>query len=227
MNEEEQRFWQKVKKSNCCWIWTASVASTGYGFFRNKATKSRYAHIYAWYLAHKEQPNEPVIQLCGNRRCVRPDHLALSTKLFRFMRHVVKTPDHWLWVGHKNRCGYGVWDDKSNDTYLAHRWSWLLHIGPINKDILVLHRCDTPACVKPGHLFLGTHADNVDDKVTKGRQLKGEQIKSHKLTESMIAEIRSLYKTGLYYQGDLGEKYGVDRRTIGQIVSLKTWKHIP
>ncbi len=57
---------------------------------------------------------------------------------------------------------------------LAHRVSWEIHFGPESiEGMQVLHHCDTPACVRPSHLFLGTEADNARDKVEKGRQAEG------------------------------------------------------
>lgn len=51
----------------------------------------------------------------------------------------------------------------------AHRLVWELTFGPIPPGICVLHRCDTPRCVRPEHLFLGTLSDNAQDMHNKGR----------------------------------------------------------
>jgi hypothetical protein len=51
----------------------------------------------------------------------------------------------------------------------VHRVAWELEHGPIPDGMLILHRCDNPACWAPEHLFLGTQADNVRDMHAKGR----------------------------------------------------------
>ncbi len=51
----------------------------------------------------------------------------------------------------------------------AHRFSYMVHVGPITAPDLVCHKCDTPACVNPKHLFLGDMKANFDDMVSKGR----------------------------------------------------------
>lgn len=85
-----------------------------------------------------------------------------------------------LWLGNHNAAGYGRFGMEPSPSAkrglknrLAHRYSYATFRGPIPESLCVLHRCDTPACVNPDHLFLGTHADNVSDKEKKGRGTGG------------------------------------------------------
>lgn len=74
----------------------------------------------------------------------------------------------WLWEGHVDNHGYGFfWMDSKH--IKAHRSSYLLFIGDIPDGFDVCHKCDTPGCVRPDHLFAATHYDNMQDMVNKGR----------------------------------------------------------
>lgn len=75
----------------------------------------------------------------------------------------------WLWTGSRVNDNYGC----ANIDYkqlLAHRLSYELHHGPIPDGQKVCHSCDTPLCVNPSHLFLGTQKENLEDMTQKGRR---------------------------------------------------------
>lgn len=97
---------------------------------------------------------------------------AIENLLGRFMSYVQEGDGCWLWTGDKFRDGYGKFKGPAPDhkTYQAHRFSFEHFIGPIPDGLLVCHRCDTPPCVRPDHLFTGTHYDNVQDAIAKGRR---------------------------------------------------------
>jgi hypothetical protein len=80
-------------------------------------------------------------------------------------------------------------------------------------------------CVEPGHLFLGTHADNVADKVRKSRQARGEKNNRAKLTAVAVQALRGEYARGAR-QVDLAKRYGLHQTAVSLIVTRKTWKHI-
>ena len=77
----------------------------------------------------------------------------------------------WLWLKSLNNAGYGTVAVKGKSK-MAHRFSFEFYSGPIPKGHLVLHRCDTPSCVNPEHLFTGTQSDNQNDAQLKGRRYK-------------------------------------------------------
>lgn len=85
----------------------------------------------------------------------------------------------WLWTRSANNRGYGEVYPKGKGKTLAHRYSWLIYRGEIPANMCVLHRCDTPACVNPAHLFLGSKTDNIRDAVAKGRHQGQKRVFSH------------------------------------------------
>ena len=90
----------------------------------------------------------------------------------------MKMDDCIEFFGRRNPKGYGV-AHAFGRTQLAHRIAWIFSFGDIPPGLCVCHHCDNPPCINPGHLFIGTNQDNVDDCVSKGRQAKGDLNGSH------------------------------------------------
>lgn len=135
----------------------------------------------------------------------------------------------WIWQGYIHPSGYGKahWRGK---TVIASRVSYMIHNGPIPKDMFVCHDCpggDDSRCVNPAHLFLGTQADNMADMIAKGRKARGEASGRNKLTEAQVIEIRQKHKQGNIAPRQLAVEYNVCTSNIYQIVNRTSWRHIP
>lgn len=150
----------------------------------------------------------------------------------------------WLWLAYVDPEGYGR---ATGAQRFAHRASYAAFIGPIPAGLHVCHKCDTPSCVNPAHLFVGTNADNMRDKAAKGRarigpawrqkmseatkaaraagrlrSLRGEECTGAKLTEAGVLEIRASSDS----HKNLAAKYGVDPSLIYQVKHRKAWAHV-
>jgi hypothetical protein len=110
-----------------------------------------------------------------NRACAA--RLLEGGRLARFWRRVQRSDGCWLWTGARNPAGYGVIRPKAGRMIRVHRYSWELHFGAIPFDKEVCHTCDVRNCVRPDHLWLGTHEENVADMVAKGRNRSGRPRK--------------------------------------------------
>jgi hypothetical protein len=108
---------------------------------------------------------------------------------------------------------------------VASRVAYELMVGPIPDGLHVLHRCDNPRCINPVHLFLGTQADNMADKVAKGRQRKGTDCYQARLNPDKVREIRRRAAAGESHHA-LSAEFQTVVTNISLIVHRKRWKHV-
>lgn len=161
-----------------------------------------------------------------------PQSITDSSFQQAFFAKLLRVPSGCLeWQGTKSN-GYGK-IRCAGKAYLSHRVAWIIAHGQIPESMFVLHHCDNPACcdaVSEGHLFLGTHLDNMHDCKVKGRRpvFRGEQNGFAKLTEADVLDIRRTYVRGSHEFGQyaLARRFNVDQTLIGLVVRRKAWRHI-
>ena len=131
----------------------------------------------------------------------------------------------WVWTGSRNFQGYGMIrpDHQIRRMIHAHRAAYQIYLGDIPSGLDVCHSCDNPSCVNPEHLWIGTHQENMDDMVRKGRCIRavGENTGNAKLTEDQVKEILSNIGTTRF-----AKKFNVSLSTIKRIKNGRTWKHL-
>lgn len=127
--------------------------------------RKKYMRVYA---RRKGIVKEYPCEYCDNL-CYKKYKRAFCSDKCRFLSYVTKTKTCWLWTGAKIRRGYGRLCFKGCKTCAAHRVAHILFIGEIPAGMLVCHSCDNPSCVNPEHLWIGTHRDNFNDMIKKGR----------------------------------------------------------
>lgn len=161
--------------------------------------------------------------------------------LKRFWSKIDRQGECWFWKKRVNNKGYGVFYINRKWPVTANRVSFLISRGYLPTGLEVCHKCDNPRCVKPDHLFSGTHLENMQDMVQKGRSNLGEKhhTKKHpewiprgsnrafaKLNDALVQEIRMLHVEGFTYK-EISKKFEVCVMTICNIVRRKLWDHVP
>jgi hypothetical protein len=111
-------FWDKIQKTESCWIWDGSLANNGYGHIF-LAHRTIGAHVFS-YLIHKGEiiKGNVVMHSCDNKICVNPNHLSSGTQSENIKDCFLKNR------ANRRRYGSGKWlkckkgHDVSSDKYL-------------------------------------------------------------------------------------------------------------
>lgn len=135
----------------------------------------------------------------------------------------IETDECVEWPHARLASGYGnVYHNGVN--LRAHVTSWeIANKRPVTEGIEVCHTCDNPPCINYRHLFLGTHFENMEDAMRKGRMPRGERNYQAKLTEAQVIQIRSMKEVTLQ---EMAGRFGVNQTTIYNVRSGKAWKHL-
>lgn len=151
--------------------------------------------------------------------------------LKRFWGKVKKTESCWEWTAALDVNGYGAFGI-GKKVWKTHRVSFILANGPIPHLLDICHKCDNPKCVRPDHLFAGTHSENMQDMFKKNRQgarenrKRGVEFWSAKLDPEKVREIRSIRK----HQGigcrKLAKMFGVTKTAITELLKWRSWKDV-
>lgn len=156
----------------------------------------------------------------------------MKTLKEKFEDRIYKDPTCgcWLWtagmMGGQKRYG-GFHTEVGYRT--AHRVSWEIHKGKIPIGLCVCHSCDTPLCVNPDHLFLGSHFDNMADCSEKKRNRTSRNVGTNhplsKLDPYKVRDIRFL-ESIKFPRKQIAKSYDVTVNAIENVIWGKTWRHV-
>lgn len=219
----------KSHNSDACLRWPYFTDNKGYGrvVYRGRAIP---VHRLAFFLANGKWPTPYAIHTCPNADCFNHRHLIEGSHREKYQYFLAALKAHnsdecLLWPFCKG-AGYGqvFFEGRMIGT---HRLAFYLTNGrwPLP---FGCHKCDTPACYNPRHIFEGTQSENLIDARDKARLTPayGERHSFAKLTEQMVREIRTRYHAGTYGYIRLAKEFGVSPATIKNVVIRKVWKHI-
>ena len=144
----------------------------------------------------------------------------------KILNNVKKVNDCWEWQKSIDPTGYGV-TNKNRKKIHAHRLSYEIFKREIPKKLIVLHFCDNPKCCNPDHSCLGTHKDNTQDMMRKGRiaSFKGTGNSRAILDEKKVLKMRELHRKGKSIK-KIAELYNIKYFTCLDVINRRNWNHI-
>ncbi len=236
-------FWEKVTKTEECWLWHGSKSTHGRGRFQLNGRRE-YVHKLVLRVAKgPSQDKSPhAIHTCNNYLCVNPEHLVWGFKTRslqpqasvgkawdntplaglskRFWDKVHYSPGCWEWAAGRDKDGYGRFRLGVKHEVASRLVCAAVNGGPSPGD-LCLHSCDNPPCVNPDHLRWGTTLENAADMVSRGRasDICGEQAPNWKLSKLKVEAIRAIWATRRLKPAEIASVFEVSVATIYSITS--------
>ena len=150
----------------------------------------------------------------------------------KYFRHRIEpSGECLLWARYRDKTGYGrVSAVFAPGIHFAHRMSWLLAHGPFDLTKRILHTCDTPACVNPEHLWIGSQGDNFRDMVAKGRRrvgrARGEVNWNARLSDDDVRTMRAIRREKHLSYRKIAQQFGVTTMTAFRACERQSWTHI-
>lgn len=138
----------------------------------------------------------------------------------------------WPWKGYKTPLGYGTISvgGRKDRVHNATRVMWTIVNGPIPYGLEMCHKCDNPPCINPDHLFMGSHKENYQDALSKGRDAgmfkNGVKHRNAKLTEDQVKKIRAEYIPYVVGCRKLAKQFNVSDETIRRIVLNRSYQGV-
>ena len=160
------------------------------------------------------------------------DFWALVDKNGPIPKHKPELGPCWIWTGGTNGKDYGVYRMNGSLQY-AHRIALSTEVGQLPSSRQACHKCDNPPCVRPSHLYVGTHSSNLRDAYRRRRRARkglppvarGEKHWKAKLSEEAVRKLRELGEEGVP-QLELAKRFGVNQSTVQRVLSRKAWASV-
>lgn len=134
----------------------------------------------------------------------------------------------WIWTAgtQRGKLDYGVFHPTHGKTVRAHRYSLEQSLSrPLAQGAFACHRCDTPRCVRPSHLYEGGSQSNVEDAVSRVRHKHGTMDPRAKLTDDDVFEIRQRAHRGEKNR-DIAAEFDIQESLVSMITAGKRWAHV-
>lgn len=133
------------------------------------------------------------------------------------IKYVINENGCHICISHSTNTGGYIKIMRNKKLIYIHRMIYEEKFGDLQKGIIVRHKCDNRNCINLDHLEHGTHQDNMNDMVQRGRSLKGEKNRNSKLKDNDILDIKNLLKEGKLTQSEIASFYGIYQSSISNI----------